>query len=89
MKPLTTGQQEVLKFIRERIEAGRVPLSLREITDEFRFISETNGARVHLVALKRKGYIDWDPGKRRTLRIIKRKQNRGMPLVKMSQLTQA
>jgi len=53
--PLTDRQAAVLDFLRSR-EAAGLPASVRDVQDEFR-IHSTNGAYCHLVALKKKGYL--------------------------------
>jgi len=54
---LTRQQMRILEFIGKQVmEIGRPP-TLREIADAFT-IASTNGARGHLRALERKGYIE-------------------------------
>jgi repressor LexA len=53
---LTEAQEEILAFmVRHQAEFSRPP-SLREIAEEFKFAS-SNGARTHVLALARKGYV--------------------------------
>lgn len=53
---LTEAQEAILAFmVRHQTEMSRPP-SLREIADEFKFAS-SNGARTHILALARKGYV--------------------------------
>jgi repressor LexA len=53
---LTEAQEAILAFmVRHQNEMSRPP-SLREIADEFKFAS-SNGARTHVLALARKGYV--------------------------------
>ncbi len=54
--PLTEAQEAILAFmVRHQAEMSRPP-SLREIAEEFKFAS-SNGARTHVLALARKGYV--------------------------------
>jgi len=69
MNEPTRAQRRVLEFIRSEISADRPPPTHQEIADRFGFRS-TRAAACHLEALKRKGYIESDPGKVRALRII-------------------
>ena len=55
-KILTRRQQEILDFIEESINTRGYPPTLREIGDQFG-IRSTNGVRVNLFALEKKGYI--------------------------------
>ncbi len=59
-KPLTSRQQEVYEFIRERISQTNRPPTLREIGLKFE-ITSTNGVRSILGALVKKGYIARSP----------------------------
>lgn len=53
---LTEAQESILDFmVRHQAEKQRPP-SLREIADEFKFAS-SNGARAHILALARKGFV--------------------------------
>ncbi|MFC1734083.1 transcriptional repressor LexA [candidate division KSB1 bacterium] len=58
---LTVRQQEILDFIREEVMVRGYPPSFREVAKQFG-IKSTNGVKVHLDALERKGYIRRDPG---------------------------
>ena len=55
-KILTRRQQEILDFIEESINTRGYPPTLREIGNQFG-IRSTNGVRVNLFALEKKGYI--------------------------------
>ena len=68
MQELTRAQQRVLDFIQVELHAGNPIPTLREIAGQFGFRSH-RAAACHLEALKRKGFIDSDPGKARSLRI--------------------
>ena len=59
-KALTSRQQEVYDFIKERISESNRPPTLREIGLKFE-ITSTNGVRSILGALVKKGYIARSP----------------------------
>ena len=63
---LTERQQEVLDFIQAKIDRDGYPPTIREIGAELG-IRSTNGVNDHLKALERKGYINRDGAKSRTL----------------------
>ena len=69
MTGLTKAQQRVLDFIQAEVSAGRLAPTLREIAERFGFKAH-RAAACHIEALKRKGFIESDPGKARTLRVI-------------------
>ena len=68
MAELTRAQQRVLDFIQAEIHAGRSIPTLREIAGRFGYRSH-RAAACHLEAIKRKGHLESDPGKARSLRI--------------------
>jgi repressor LexA len=68
MVTLTRAQQKVMDFIQAEVQAGRPIPTLREIADRFGFRSH-RAAACHLDALKRKGFIESEPGKARALRV--------------------
>jgi repressor LexA len=68
MTVLTPAQQRVLDFIQTEVQAGRPTPTLREIARRFGFRSH-RAAACHLQALKRKGFLDSDRGKARSLRL--------------------
>jgi repressor LexA len=68
MIELTKRQRQVLDFVRSVEEAGGPAPTLREIAAHFGFKS-SRAAADHLNALKRKGVLESDPGKARTLRV--------------------
>jgi len=68
MTALTPAQQRVLDFIQTEVQAGRPAPTLREIARHFGFRSH-RAAACHLEALKRKGLIESEHGKARSLRI--------------------
>jgi repressor LexA len=69
MNELTPAQQRILDFIRTEIRADRPAPTHQEIADHFGFRS-TRAAACHLEALKRKGFIESEPGKVRALRVV-------------------
>jgi len=68
MTELTKAQRRVLEFIQAELQAGRPVPTLREIAQRFGFAGH-RAAAAHLDALKRKGFIESDPGKARSLRV--------------------
>jgi repressor LexA len=68
MTDLTKAQRLVLEFVQAEQQAGRSAPTLREIAERFGFAGH-RAAAVHLAALKRKGFIESDAGKARSLRV--------------------
>jgi repressor LexA len=68
MAELTDRQQQVLAFVQKALRAGHPAPTLREIAAHFGF-SSSRAAADHLEALKRKGALQSEPGKARSLRI--------------------
>lgn len=68
MTRLTKAQQRVLDFLQSETDAGRPVPTIREIAARFGFAGH-RAAACHLQALKRKGFVESDPGKARSLRI--------------------
>ncbi|MGP8198326.1 MAG: transcriptional repressor LexA [Limisphaerales bacterium] len=68
MTVLTPAQQRVLDFIQNEVQAGRPTPTLREIARRFGFRSH-RAAACHLEALKRKGHLESERGKARSLRL--------------------
>ena len=66
---LTKRQRQILEFIQSAQLAGDVAPTLREICAHFGFKS-SKAAADHVAALKRKGFIAWEAGKARSLRVI-------------------
>ncbi|MCP4726662.1 MAG: transcriptional repressor LexA [bacterium] len=58
---LTDRQEKVMEFIRDWIESRGYPPTIRDIQKPFG-IKSTNGVKVHLDALEKKGYIIRNPG---------------------------
>jgi repressor LexA len=68
MTGLTKRQRQVLDFVQSVQRAGGSPPTLREIAAHFGFKS-SRAAADHLDALKRKGFLESEPGKARALRV--------------------
>ena len=68
MTGLTKAQRRVLDFVRIETDAGRPVPTLREIAARFGFKGH-RAAACHLDALKRKGFVESEPGKARSLRV--------------------
>jgi repressor LexA len=75
MTELTKAQRRILDFIQAETEAGQPVPTLREIATRFGFAGH-RAAADHLDALKRKGFIESERGKARSLRVTS-------PLVKL------
>lgn len=69
MKEPTRPQRRVLEFIQGEIRADRPVPTHREIAERFGYRSP-RAAACHLEALKRKGFIEIEPGKVRALRVV-------------------
>ncbi len=67
MTNLTIRQRQVLDFIQSARQSAEASPTLREIAAHFGFKS-SRAAADHLDALKRKGFLQSEPGKARTLR---------------------
>ena len=65
---LTKRQRQILDFVLAAQQAGDAIPTLREIAARFGFKS-SRAAADHLDALKRKGFIESEPGKARALRV--------------------
>jgi len=66
MTKLTSTQQKVLQYVRQRIESGEPAPTYRELCFEFGWRS-TGTARDHLKALVRKGYLELSGGRARAV----------------------
>ena len=67
MTELTKRQRQVLEFVQSRQRAEGLIPTLREVAAHFGFQS-SRAAADHLDALKRKGFLESEPGKARSLR---------------------
>ena len=77
---LTTRQQEVYKFIREKIRGRGYGPTVREIAARFD-ISSPNGVVCHLKALEKKGLISREPNMSRAIQLLAEPiELRGLPL---------
>lgn len=65
----TAAQLKVLDLVRAQMQAGGPVPTLREIASKLGFRAH-RAAACHLEALKKKGLVDWEPGKARSLRVI-------------------
>lgn len=77
MRDLTSRQQEILQFVRDRIEATGLPPTRIEIAQQFGFRSP-NAAEEHLKVLARKGVLELMPGASRGIRLT---NGGGLPVV--------
>jgi repressor LexA len=80
MDPLTKRQQLALDCISQSIDRRGYPPTMREI-GEFMGIRSTNGVNDHLKALERKGYIQREDLKSRTLRPTAATRSLSVPLL--------
>ena len=69
MIELTRKQQQILDFILKWQQTQGVPPTYQEIADRFGFRS-LNSVTEHVRLLRRKGHLESDPGKARSLRVI-------------------
>lgn len=69
MQTLTPRQQQILDFIRVRIDSDAVSPSLAEIAEAFGF-ADHSSAQHFVAALVAKGALLREPGKRRNLRLV-------------------
>lgn len=69
LRPLTHRQRQVLEFIRDRVNETHCPPTVREICDHFD-IRSTNGVRVILEALEKKGHLKRSPRLSRGLTVV-------------------
>ena len=67
--PLTPRQQEILAWLAKYIADHGYSPTVRELCLAFHFDS-VNGAMCHLHPLRKKGWITWNDGQARTLRVL-------------------
>jgi repressor LexA len=67
MRPLTERQNEILDYIKTFINQNRYSPTLREIAGHFHITPK--GAQNFTIALEKKGYIESQRGKPRTITI--------------------
>lgn len=69
MRSLTKMQLAVFEVVRAYIERNGYPPSIRDIQDALGFASPST-AHVHVRALVKKGYLQMDKGKCRTMKVV-------------------
>jgi repressor LexA len=82
MTPLTDRQQQVLNFIQTHQQQKGVIPTLREIATHFAFRSMT-AAVDHVRVLQRKGYLDHEPRRARSLRVLAGIRSLGRPFARI------
>lgn len=70
MEPLSDRQNEILEFLQRHIEAQGRPPTQTELAAAFG-IKGRAAVRAHLIALARKGYIEFNEGTARGLRVLR------------------
>ena len=70
MTELTTIQRRVFDFVREKLLNGQAAPTLRELGEAFGW-SSPRAAACHLEAIVRKGWLVSEPGKARSLRLVR------------------
>jgi repressor LexA len=80
MNALTRRQQQVLEFIQTRQQREELTPTLREIADHFGFRSLTAAAD-HVRALQKKGVLENQPSRARSLRVFSPWQGLRRPVV--------
>ncbi len=75
MQKPSPGQQQLLELLQAWVAREGHPPTIREMMHALQLRSPAP-IQQRLAGLKKKGYIDWEPGQARTLRII----NRGIPV---------
>ena len=68
LQPLTDRQREILAWLAGYIRDHGFSPTVREVVQAFGFHGPS-GAMAHLRPLKRKGWITWQEGHARTLRV--------------------
>lgn len=63
-------QKQIYDFIKGYTEENSYPPSMREIAEGVG-LSSSSTVHGHLSRMKRKGYVDFEPSRPRTLRLIK------------------
>jgi repressor LexA len=82
MEPLTDVQQELYDWLVEYIGENHHAPSIRQMMQAMNLRSPAP-VQSRLEHLRRKGYIDWEPGQARTLRIINEEDihDNGIPIL--------
>ena len=68
-QPLTDRQREIVAWLSNYITDRGYSPTIRELCLAFNFAS-TEGAMCHLRALRRKGWVTWNDGHARTIRVL-------------------
>lgn len=68
LTPLTDRQREILAWLARYIADHGYSPTVREVCQAFGYVS-VNGAMCHLHPLRKKGWLTWQDGCPRTLRI--------------------
>ncbi|MEL6938097.1 MAG: transcriptional repressor LexA [Cyanobacteria bacterium J06598_1] len=77
MEPLTQAQQELYDWLVTYIRENRHSPSIRQMMREMKLKSPAP-VQSRLDHLRKKGYIDWNEGQARTIRILQ--EDRGVPI---------
>ncbi len=67
---ISTRQKEIVNAIVAYVEERNYPPTTREI-GELVNLKSSGTVHGHLNKLRRKGYLDWEEGKPRTLKVLK------------------
>jgi repressor LexA len=67
LPPLTNRQRAVYTFVAEHCHDRGYSPTIRDICRAFN-IASPNGGKIHVAALSRKGWLQWEPGLGRTIR---------------------
>ena len=70
-KQLTIRQKNMLQYINNYVETKNYPPSMREIGEAVELKSSST-VKGHLDRLKARGYVTWEDGKPRTLRLTQK-----------------
>jgi SOS-response transcriptional repressor LexA len=70
LKPLSERKQKILDYICNHIEQKKYSPSVREI-GEYVGLRSSSTTKGYLDRLKADGYVTWEEGKSRTLRLMK------------------
>jgi len=87
---LTARQSQLLNFIRKFTAKSGYPPTVREMAD-YMEVAFNNGVVCHLKALKKKGCVEWEPNKARSVRLTEEasSQIRGLPLVTLEAISES
>jgi len=79
MEPLTTAQKELYDYLVDYINENQYSPSIRQMMTAMKLRSPAP-IQSRLERLRNKGYIDWNEGKARTIRILHREKS-GVPIL--------